>query len=209
MPTKSTTPPPPRVCPACGTTFEVEPKRAKQRCCSKHCAQVLRVRERGPMQVPTPASVRFWRLVDRRDESPETCWEWQGAYTRDGYGKFGLHRHAGISAHRFAYTTAHGAIPEGLCVLHRCDNKRCVRPDHLFLGTKADNTHDMMAKGRKNQARGEGAGKAKLTEDAVRAIRRRAEADPQISRLALAAEYGVDARTISEVIYRQTWRHLP
>lgn len=94
-------------------------------------------------------SERFWSKVQKS----EGCWEWQGE-RRPGafcYGRFEQYLDGEIlrvAAHRMAWTLEHGPIPQGLCVLHRCDNPPCVRPDHLFLGTMADNTHDMMAKGR-------------------------------------------------------------
>lgn len=79
------------------------------------------------------------------------CWEWMGSYFGTGYGQFtvrmGRTRKNWI-AHRYAWARTFGPIPDGLWVLHRCDNPKCVRPDHLFLGTHADNMADMKAKGR-------------------------------------------------------------
>lgn len=88
---------------------------------------------------------RFWAKVDRSGE----CWLWTASVRRDGYGNFNRGSGDGwVSAHRFSYELHHGPIPARLLVLHSCDNRRCVNPSHLSLGTHRDNTRDAITKGR-------------------------------------------------------------
>jgi hypothetical protein len=91
---------------------------------------------------------RFWSKVDTSGH----CWLWRAGLLRSGYGKFKFNRKT-ISAHRMSFLISNDAIPRGLCVLHKCDTKRCVRPSHLFLGTQMDNIMDRDKKGR--QSRGD------------------------------------------------------
>ncbi len=97
---------------------------------------------------PRPVAERFWPKVRRG----EGCWEWTGARSAKGYGRLTAGRRGDgyLRTHRLSFELAYGPVPDGLFVLHRCDNPPCVRPDHLFLGTKSDNMRDAVSKGRLN-----------------------------------------------------------
>lgn len=154
--------------------------------------------------------VRFWTPAEffaSLSRQPSGCWLWTGTCVRDGYGR--LH-HAGreMRAHRIAYEFARGAIPNGMLVCHRCDVPACANPDHLFLGTNAENMRDCVAKSR--PARGERVATNKLTADQVREIRAACGSVPERGlRLRLARHYGVSWTQIDWIAKRRTWKHLP
>ena len=161
------------------------------------------MRERHPIRGSLPE--RFWPKVDR-SAGPEACWPWTGTQNASlGYGQIGRGgMGAGMAyAHRVSYELANGAIPDGMCVLHRCDNPPCVNPAHLYLGTIADNNRDAKAKGR--TALGERNGQAKLTDEQVREIRR-IHGSGGVTQRSLARKFGVQFMQISRIVNFQNRR---
>lgn len=170
--------------------------------CSKHYRRWLL--HGDPLIVlPSPGSspVDFWQNVNVGE--PGACWEWKLGRTSGGYGKVKRNGRT-LIAHRVASELANGESPGELQVCHRCDNRLCCNPGHLFLGTALDNNRDKAAKGR--QARGETNGNAKLSTEQVREIRRRRSAGEKIVPLAL--EFGVAHTQISNLCRGQNWRHV-
>jgi hypothetical protein len=133
------------------------------------------------------------------------CWEWQGYIDKHGYGKITIDGYPSL-AHRASWQSCFGDINDGLLVCHKCDNRKCVNPNHLFLGTPKENSLDMFAKGRAPVVIGERHGSAKLTENQVIDIRRRYKAGA-VQRT-LAKEYGVNPMAINKIVHNKTWRHI-
>lgn len=148
----------------------------------------------------TPSLERFEAKVAFCPKSG--CWLWTGHRYSQGYGAFHV---AGkvVRSHRIAWQFYCGRIPPGLWVLHKCDVRHCVNPYHLFLGTRADNTADMVSKGRQPRALGERNSHAKLTASDVLLIR----ADDRASHL-IAADYSVSQSAIRWIKRRGTWTHV-
>ena len=132
---------------------------------------------------------------------PNGCWEWDGFRDRHGYGQL---RRKGQTwyAHRWYYTLLCGPIPPGLCVCHTCDNPACVRPDHLFLGTHAENMADGSAKNRIHP--GDKDGQAKLNPKQVSVCRHALRLG--LTQAFLGECFGVDQSTISDVATGQSWK---
>ncbi len=144
---------------------------------------------------------RFWPKIS---PEPNTgCWLWAGAADEHGYGKIGqqYHHEPDVKAHRAAWMLTKGPIPDGLQVCHKCDVPSCVNPDHLFLGTFADNMDDKVAKGR--QQKGERHWNSKLTVAQVRSIRERRAAGDKL--VQIASEFGVDFSTVGKIAKRTKW----
>jgi hypothetical protein len=152
--------------------------------------------------------VRFLSLIDKSTINKNTCWRWGGGNKGNGYGSF-VYRGKTWPAHRAAYALFVGEPPKGMDVCHTCDNRECVNPDHLFLGTRADNMADCKAKGRTARGaalgdrRGEKGSAAKLTWDDVRAIRSSNEKPKSI-----AAKYGVTNDNINRIRRHDTWKEI-
>lgn len=130
------------------------------------------------------------------------CWEWLGYTDKDGYGTFQINRKP-YRAHRIAWEIRFGKIPKNKLVLHACDTPCCVNPDHLFLGTQADNIADKMKKQRHKYQIGSNCHSAKLIETDVLAIRKDARKHKII-----AQEYGIHPSTVSQIKSRKRWAHL-
>lgn len=150
----------------------------------------------------------FWT----RMQKPVGCWLFDGAKEINGYGyvKNPLgDKPKYLTAHRLAWILKNGAVPEGKLVLHTCDVRACCNPDHLFLGTHADNTVDKIHKGRQGTS-GESNIHSKLTADKVRDIRRLfVRIDSKKSNLkALSKQFGVNTGSIRAIVLRKTWKHL-
>jgi hypothetical protein len=146
-------------------------------------------------------------LGARATPEPNTgCWLWTAAIGGDGYGRVsrgGIH----WRAHRLAWDMEHGPVPDGLDVCHRCDNRACVNPDHLFLGTRAENLSDMTSKGRRAALIGDRAPGRKLCEAQVAAILSRLRSGERRSDVARA--YGVSWDAVGDIAKGRSWSHLP
>lgn len=146
-----------------------------------------------------PLAERFWEKVSITDG----CWLWTGSQTK-GYGSFAIKRSTPRYAHRLAWEFATGApVPAGKMVCHRCDVPLCVRIDHLFLGTAADNSADMKAKGR--HSHGE-TSYAKLTEEDVRRIRLLCERG--LTQTSVAKIYNISFGQVSRIVLMKNWEHV-
>jgi len=147
---------------------------------------------------------RFWSKVGR--SGPAECWLWMASRTHNsmGYGLFRIGGHL-LRAHRVAWMISRGAIPSGLCVLHRCDNPGCCNPSHLFVGTQRDNMEDMTRKGRR--VRGADHPKSKLTSRQVCQIRLLYHSG-NLNQYELAKRFGLSQPCVGRIVRGEVWKHL-
>lgn len=181
----------------------------------------------------TETSARFWAHVDKSGP----CWVWTGHCHKRGYGQtkvWANGKRKPMQAHRVAFLLTNGYLPDDLMVCHKCDNRPCCNPAHLFAGTQLDNTADMLAKSRQAtgdrssrrlypdrypcgdehpfhlhpelMARGEQNGKAKLTAATVREIR--ALVASGMSMRQVSFRYGVSGMAIADIVHGRTWQHV-
>lgn len=180
--------------------------------CGSHYAQQRVGKPLAPLQQQfhgLSEQDRFWKWVSKM---PNGCWRWMGSIKRrknrpqsEWHGQWRNAAGEIELTHRASWRMLVGDIPRGGLILHRCDNPRCVNPDHLFIGTQADNVADMWDKGRARPGKsaGESHGRSKLTEQNVREIRVSGDNGSE-----LASRYGVSTSVIYSVLKGTTWKHV-
>lgn len=153
----------------------------------------------------TQWSAQFWARVERG--AADECWPWTGSRLPSGYGRFYPAWKVGLYAHRFSWELANGRdVPEGLHVMHACDNPRCVNPAHLSVGTHSDNMRDCVDKGRhaRNSMPGEAHPNHRLTAAQVVEIRDRASRGD--TRLRIAEDFRVSESLVGQIVRRRAWK---
>lgn len=153
---------------------------------------------------------RLRTRMERKTVKTDGCWLWTGNRGPTGYGTIGVtingRNFTAVRVHRIAYVLAYGSLPDGLVVCHHCDNPSCVRPDHLYAGTMADNVRDRDRRGRRADTRGGLSPNTHFTVSIVRDIRRLRASGATYPELAGA--YGVTKQCIWRIVHRQSWQHV-
>lgn len=158
---------------------------------------------KGPAR--TPAIERFSKKYTINSETG--CWEWEARLTPGGYGQFfdpEASQSGNVRAHRFSWTYYYGPIPENMCVCHKCDNTRCVNPEHLFLATNEGNTRDRVHKMR--SVMGERVHTAKLTPKKVKLVRKLYACGASIA--GLARMFEITSSTVFSIVRRESWKQV-
>lgn len=149
-----------------------------------------------------PTEERFWSRVNKKRKTQ--CWDWTSDMSSHGYGRLSLGDGRRMKAHRYSWELHNGPIPDGLCILHKCDRPSCVNPDHLFAGTQLENIKDMVSKGRHQV--GSRNSRAVLTEAKVRTIKKRLDKGDKQQEIADAL--GVARSLISLIKNGKRWAHV-
>ena len=161
---------------------------------------------RGAVDHQDIRTMQFWKKVDTSGD----CWEWQGMKYPTGYGRFGWKGKVAY-AHRVSWEITNGPIPDGMVIMHTCDNPSCVRPDHLQLGTQTENMKDRDRKGRFRMPeyhRGDSHPSSKMNSSTV--LKMRSLYDRGLATPAdLARSFGYKYNTVWSAVMRHSWKHLP
>lgn len=203
------------------TCHPERPQKCKGLCAACYAGRRQMAQRRAAGIAPKgikPVAENFWRHVDKNGPTVSDelgpCWVWTAYKSPKGYGQIAIYSGGGQAnpvtssqfAHRVSWMLAHGGDKPVLNVLHKCDNRACVNPDHLFLGTQADNVADMWAKGRENINKGEKVNTAKLTEADVRCARRLHSTGWPVSHL--AGYFDISDSGMRSLLLRQSWKHV-
>lgn len=178
---------------------------------TRYCRKHLRWLEQyGSLEPPLMSQgtmeFRFWKHVDKR--GPNECWRWTADCSRSGYGSiWDRETNRNVSAHRFSYMLANGEIPKGAFVMHSCDNKWCVNPAHLSIGSAKENTNDAIKRGLRPACaipivKGENHPKSKLTLEQAKFIK----AHPELGHKQIADMWGLSPNCIRGVRIGRTWK---
>ncbi len=166
------------------------------------------IRDWSWLRRPTIFLTREQRFIIRVDVQDSGCWNWIGGISKPTfYGIFSWDAGYQMSAHRASWLLHHQIIPDGLSVLHKCDNRQCVSPTHLWVGTQKENMDDMRRKGRANTVCGEDSGRSKLTEQQVLELRR-LHAEEGLGCTRLGRLFGISETHARFIINRQSWQHI-
>jgi hypothetical protein len=187
------------ICKFCGSSL-IHVKRNKK-FCSKYCMADFQ-----NLEARKNRNDLFWSKVDITDS--KSCWEWKGSLSNVGYGSFRFcdhNRNYSISTHRYSFEYFFLNIPKGLNVLHECDNRKCVNPNHLWAGTQSDNRLDCIQKGRYHYGLGEDSNNFKLNEYQVRFI---LFYKFLYSQSLLAKMFRVTPGCVQAIVERRSWKHL-
>jgi hypothetical protein len=175
-------------------------------CCNPNHYNIKKKNFSREFEIDKKFLFRFWKKVKILED--DLCWEWQASKDFKGYGHFSVNGRT-IRSHRLSYMIKNGkdSIPEGMSICHFCDNRKCVNPNHLFLGTNYDNVQDRHTKGRDGAAIGEKHGKAKLKEEDVLFIRE-SYADKKFTRQELAEMFGIKDGEIGNIVKGLNWKNV-
>lgn len=198
-------------CDNCGMEFQPQSQRKAAlgitKYCSRSCSAThtqTKIIEKNNIN----PEKRFWDLVDIKEDKNE-CWEWKGYRHERGYGYFKYEpRGKLLKTHRIAYTISKGIIPEGLLVRHQCDNPPCCNPNHLLVGTNADNTKDKLERGRMVSQPGEKNHFHLLKAEQVIEIRKNYKFGGNAEFIATGKKYNVSRDCIYNIIHKKSWRSL-